>query len=65
MYVVVPFSRPRTTRGREADSIRAPAMSGIAAATAASKRSSRFASLAASWSAFHSFATSSLFAVTT
>src|SRR5437773_3321044 len=64
MYVVVPLSKPRSVRGRTAPSPRIPAITGTAAATAASKRSSRFAIRAASCSAFHSLATSSLFAVT-
>ena len=63
--MVVPFRSPRSTRGRTAPRPRIPAITGTAAATAASKRSSRFARRADSCTAFHSFATSSLFAVTT
>ena len=48
MYVVVPLSKPRSVRGRTAPSPRIPAITGTAAATAASNRSSRFASRAAS-----------------
>ena len=65
MYVVVPFRSPRRMRGLTAPRPRMPAMTGTAAATAASKRSSRLAIRAASCTAFHSLATSSLFAVTT